>query len=167
VRSFVSAYITHTVASEPWQHAAYWQLRRQVFCEELQLFAGALEERDAHDARAVPIVALAHNAGNPESVVGVVRIYDAGGGVWYGGRLGVAHAYRVQRQVGSGLISCAVRSAAALGCERFLAHVLAVNVPYFKRQRFQPLRDIELHGQRHVLMEAQLERASRALERVA
>jgi putative N-acetyltransferase (TIGR04045 family) len=163
VRSFVSAFITHGVASEPWQQAAYWQLRQQVFCEELKLFAGALAERDAHDAGAVPIVALAHSAGTPESVVGVVRIYEADGGVWYGGRLGVARAYRTQRQVGSGLIRCAVRSAAALGCKRFLAHVLAVNVPYFTRHDFRALRDIELHGQRHVLMEAELPGTARVL----
>ncbi|HTU61852.1 MAG TPA: MSMEG_0567/Sll0786 family nitrogen starvation N-acetyltransferase [Polyangiales bacterium] len=156
VRSFVSAYVTHAVASEAWQVAAYWQLRSQVFCEELRIFAGPAEERDEQDAHAVPIIALAHSAGSPESVVGVVRIYAAGGGVWFGGRLGVAAAYRTQRHVGSGLISTAVRSAAALGCERFLAHVLAANVPYFMRHRFRPLRDVEMHGQKHVLMEAQL-----------
>jgi putative N-acetyltransferase (TIGR04045 family) len=156
VRSFVSAYITHGVACEPWQHSAYWQLRRQIFCEELGLFAGSAEERDAEDAHAVPIVALAHNAGSPESVVGVVRIYAADGGIWYGGRLGVTNAYRVQRQVGSGLITTAVRTAAALGCERFLAQVLAVNVPYFVRHRFHAIREIEVCGQRHMLMEAKL-----------
>jgi len=156
VRGFVSAYVTHAVASEPWQVAAYWQLRRQVFCDELGIFARATEERDEYDVHAVPIVALAHSAGDPESVVGVVRIYAADGGIWYGGRLGVAAGYRTQRHVGSGLISAAVCSAAALGCERFLAHVLLVNVPYFMRHRFRPLREVEMHGQQHMLMEAQL-----------
>jgi putative N-acetyltransferase (TIGR04045 family) len=164
VRSFVSAYITHGVANEPWQHRAYWQLRRQIFCEELGLFAGPAEERDAEDAHAVPIVALSHNAGSPESVVGIVRIYAAEGGIWYGGRLGVTDAYRVQRQVGSGLITTAVRTAAALGCERFLAHVLAVNVPYFMRHRFRPIREIEICGQSHMLMEAHLPTKTRAPE---
>lgn len=156
VRGFVSAYVTHAVASEPWQVAAYWQLRRQVFCEELGIFACSADERDEHDAMAVPIVALAHSAGDPESVVGVVRIYAADGGTWYGGRLGVALAYRTQRHVGSGLISTAVRSAAALGCERFLAHVLLANVPYFMRHRFRPLREVDVHGQKHMLMEITL-----------
>ena len=156
VRGFVSAYVTHGVASEPWQLAAYWQLRRQVFCDELGIFASPTEERDEHDMRAVPIVALAHSAGSPESVVGVVRIYAADGGVWFGGRLAVAGPYRVQRQVGAGLISTAVRSAAAMGCTRFLAHVLAVNVPYFVRHGFRPLQEIALHGQQHMLMEAEL-----------
>jgi len=160
VRGFVSAYITHGVAREPWQLAAYWQLRRQVFCNELAIFAGAADERDEHDAHAIPIVALAHSAGSPESVVGVVRIYAANSGVWFGGRLGVDAAYRVQRQVGVGLIRAAVETADALGCERFFAHVLATNVPYFMRQRFRPLCEVELHGQRHVLMEAQLPRRS-------
>jgi putative N-acetyltransferase (TIGR04045 family) len=156
VRAYVSALVTHTLASEPWQQRAYWRLRQKIFCDELGLFAGPTAERDAHDAHALPIVALAHSAGNPESVVGVVRIYAAGGGVWYGGRLGVARRYRSRPQVGSGLIATAVRTAAALGCEQFLAHVLAANEAYFERHGFRSLRQELLHGTRHVLMQAEL-----------
>lgn len=162
VRAFVSTYVTHTIARESWQLAGYWQLRREIFCDELRLFADPTCERDEHDARALPIVALAHNAGTPDAVVGVVRVYQAepgAGEVWYGGRLGVARAYRVRPQVGSGLIACAVRSAVAQGCRRFLAHVLAVNVAYFTRHHFRPLRELSVCGEPHVLMEADLQRS--------
>jgi putative N-acetyltransferase (TIGR04045 family) len=154
VRAFVSPFITHGIARESWELDAYWQLRREIFCGELGVFAGPANERDPHDLRALPIVAVSHSAGNPEAVVGVVRIYAAEGGVWYGGRLGVAREYRVRPQVGSGLIACAVRSAAAHGCERFLAHVLAENVSYFARHHFRALGELELWGRRHVLMQA-------------
>ena len=157
VRAFVSPLITCGVAREPWQLAGYWQLRREVFCEELGLFADLAAERDAHDATALPIVALAHSAGTPEAVVGVVRVYAADGGVWFGGRLGVAADYRVRTRVGAGLIACAVASAAAHGCQTFLAQVLAENVPYFARLHFRPLSELSLCGRRHVLMQADLD----------
>jgi putative N-acetyltransferase (TIGR04045 family) len=160
VRGFVSSLVTYAPATESWQHAAYWRIRREIFCEELGLFAGALDEHDPLDAYATPIVALAHSAGTPESVVGIVRIYPSGGGVWFGGRLGVERGYRRRPQVGSGLIACAVRTAAAHGCERFLANVLASNVAYFERHHFQPLVEVELHGKPHVVMEADIERFS-------
>jgi putative N-acetyltransferase (TIGR04045 family) len=156
VRAFVSPFVTCAIARESWELGAYWQLRCDIFCEELGLFAGAANERDRHDLLALPIVAVSHSAGNPEAVVGVVRIYAADSGVWFGGRLGVARNYRVRPQVGSGLISCAVQSAAAHGCERFLAHVLAENAAYFARHHFRPLAELELWGRRHVLMQAEL-----------
>lgn len=157
VRAFVSPFITCGIAREPWQLDGYWQLRREVFYEELGLFADAASERDAHDATALPIVALAHSAGTPEAVVGVVRVYAAESGVWFGGRLGVAAGYRVRTRVGAGLIACAVASAAARGCKTFLAQVLAENVPYFARQHFRALSELSVCGRRHVLMQAELE----------
>lgn len=156
VRAFVSPLITHAIAREQWEVDAYWQLRREIFCDELKIFAGPANERDPQDVRALPIVAVSHSAGNPEAVVGVVRAYAAEGGVWYGGRLGVALQYRARPQVGSGLIACAVRSAAASGCKRFLAHVLAENAPYFVRNHFRALGELELWGRRHMLMQADL-----------
>lgn len=156
VRAYVSPLIAHGVAREAWEIDAYWQLRREIFCAELNIFAGPANERDPHDLRAVPIVAVSHSAGNPEAVVGVVRIYPADAGVWYGGRLGVVREYRARPQVGSGLIACAVRTAAAQGCTRFLAHVLAENVTYFRRHQFRVLNEVELWGRPHVLMQADL-----------
>jgi putative N-acetyltransferase (TIGR04045 family) len=156
VRAYVSPSIAHGIAREAWEIEAYWQLRREIFCDELGIFAGPVHERDRHDLRALPIVAVSYSAGNPEAVVGVVRVYAAEGGVWYGGRLGVVRGYRARPQVGSGLIACAVRSAATHGCQRFLAHVLAENTAYFGRNHFRVLSELELWGKPHVLMQADL-----------
>jgi putative N-acetyltransferase (TIGR04045 family) len=156
VRAFVSPLVTCGVAREPWQLSGYWQLRREVFCEELGLFTDAAAERDAHDLAALPIVALAHSAGTPEGVVGVVRVYAAEGGVWFGGRLGVAAGYRARTRVAAGLIACAVASARAAGCEAFLAHVLIENAAFFERQHFRALSELSVCGRPHVLMRAEL-----------
>jgi putative N-acetyltransferase (TIGR04045 family) len=156
VRRYVSPFIAFGVAREAWEIDAYWQLRREIFCQELEIFAGPANERDPHDTRALPIVAVSHSAGNPEAVVGVVRVYPVEGGTWYGGRLGVSRDYRVRPQVGSGLIGAAVRTAAAHGCKRFLAHVLAQNGSYFARHHFRALGELELWGRPHVLMQADM-----------
>jgi putative N-acetyltransferase (TIGR04045 family) len=157
VRAFLSPLVSYHVAREAWELQAYWQLRREVFCDELQIFSGAIAERDPYDLRALPIVAVSHSAGNPEAVVGVVRVYCTDGGAWYGGRLGVARDYRARPQVGAGLIACAVRTALAHGCGTFLAHVLADNAAYFERRHFAAVSELELWGRPHVLMQADLE----------
>ena len=41
VRPYVSPLVTFGVAREPWQVRAYWQLRSEIFCGELALFADA------------------------------------------------------------------------------------------------------------------------------
>jgi len=157
VRPFLSPQVLCGLACEPWQLSAYWALRREVFCEETGLFATGEAERDAEDTHALPIVALSHSAGSPEEVIGVVRIYAAGGGVWHGGRLAVARPYRVRPAVGSGLIRAAVTTALAAGCERFVATVLASNVDYFRRRGFCALSALEVCGRPHQRMEARLE----------
>jgi putative N-acetyltransferase (TIGR04045 family) len=156
VRPFLSPQISCVLASEPWQLRAYWALRREVFCEETGLFTSSMAERDAQDARALPIVALSHCAGSPEEVIGVVRVYAAEGGIWYGGRLAVARAYRGRPAVGAGLIRAAVTTAIAHGCQRFVATVLASNADYFRRNGFRALAPLELCGRPHLLMEAEL-----------
>jgi len=157
VLPFVSSQVTCGVAREPWQLRAYWALRHEVFCEETGLFASVASERDAEDARALPIVALSHCAGSPEEVIGVVRIYEAEGGTWYGGRLAVARAYRVRRAVGAALIRAAVTTALGRGCQRFVATVLASNGAYFRRHGFRVVGSLELCGRPHLLMEARLD----------
>ncbi len=66
----------------------YFALRRAIFAEEQQLFAG--DDRDQIDKIAYPIVAISTN----NQVVGVVRIYEIKPQVWYGGRLGTHQDYR-------------------------------------------------------------------------
>jgi putative N-acetyltransferase (TIGR04045 family) len=156
-RPFVSAQVTTAIARDSWELASYWALRHAIFCEETALFATAHVERDTHDAHALPIIALAHSAGTPDQVVGVVRIYEAERGVWFGGRLGVDHAYRAQGRVGTALVRTAVESAIARGCRRFHATVLNENARYFERLAFARGATIELCGRPHVLMEASLE----------
>jgi putative N-acetyltransferase (TIGR04045 family) len=155
VSPFCSARVTAQIAAEAWQKAAYFRLRRAVFADEQRLFDGS--DVDEHDAAATPIVAIAHVGGMLDEVVGVVRIYPAGPGVFYGGRLGVAPAYRARRVVGTSLIVAAVSTAHGWGCRRFLATIQLQNVRYFEQHRFATVGVVEVCGQPHHLMEADLD----------
>jgi putative N-acetyltransferase (TIGR04045 family) len=151
---FYSTVVTAQVACEPWQVAAYYSLRRAVFAEEQGLFE--VSDLDEHDRVATPLVAVGHMAGMPDEVIGTVRIYPAGSGVWWGGRLGVLPRYRSRRIVGTALICAAVSTAHAWGCQRFLATIQLQNVRYFERHRFRTIRPVEVCGAPHHLMEADL-----------
>ncbi len=160
--------VTAQVAHEHWQIKAYFSLRSEIFAEEQGLFAST--DRDQLDAHATAIVAQGEIAGMPDAVVGVVRIYRAscieasdGGaaqveGTWFGGRLGVARAYRRVGAVGTALITEAVSTAHGLGCQRFLATVQEANARYFERHHFYRLHNLDLLGRPHVLMQAELAR---------
>ncbi len=147
-----------TLAREPWQRAAYERIRRAIFVEEQALFAGS--DRDEHDETALPIVAIGLTAGTPDEVVGVVRIYETKPGLWYGGRLGLAHGYRRRSAVGSLLVNAAVATARALGATRFLATIQLANVTYFERQHFRVCGPALDGGVQHQLMAAELARFS-------
>ena len=155
VPPYVSASVSAHVASEPWQISAYYRLRRAVFAEEQGLFAGS--DVDEHDLHATPIVAVGHVAGMADEVIGAVRIYAAHEGTWYGGRLGVRPLYRSRRVVGTSLICAAVSTAHAWGCRRFLATIQLRNVRYFEQHHFGTVRPVEVCGQPHHLMEANLD----------
>ncbi len=155
IRAYRSRDVVTRVCDAPWQLAGYWKLRCDVFVREQRLFG--VSDRDARDAVAYPIVALASTAGMPDEVVGVVRIYPEAPGIWYGGRLGVTHAYRRHGIVGEKLIKTAVGTARALGCQRFLATVQQANVRYFEHHRFDVLEAIEICGTPHCLMAARVE----------
>jgi putative N-acetyltransferase (TIGR04045 family) len=153
---FLSRDIVAAVARERWQIDAYFRLRRDIFEREQGLFTGS--DVDEHDAHATPIVAMSQVAGMPHEVVGVVRIYPSEDGTWYGGRLGVAHDYRRVGAVGGALIHCAVETAHAWGCTRFLATVQRRNVRYFEHYCFRSLSELTLRRQPHQLMQADLAR---------
>jgi putative N-acetyltransferase (TIGR04045 family) len=153
-RPFLSQDIAAEVAAERWQREAYFQLRQEIFAREQGLFAGS--DIDGRDDVATPIVALARVLGVASEVVGVVRIYPAGGGLWYGGRLGVAPQYRRVGAVGGALILTAVSTAHAWGCTRFLATVQPQNVRYFERYHFRTVSEVDVCGQPHALMRARL-----------
>ncbi|MFF7708515.1 MSMEG_0567/Sll0786 family nitrogen starvation N-acetyltransferase [Pseudomonas sp. NPDC007930] len=142
-------------AEHEWERHGYYRLRRAVFTAEQGLLA---QDRDAHDFAAVAIVAVAGHCGMPDEVVGAVRIYSPEPGLWYGGRLCVAAAYRRHALIGSALVNEAVTRAQELGCERFLATVQQANEGYFHSLHWHTLQALELHGQAHCLMQAQLER---------
>jgi putative N-acetyltransferase (TIGR04045 family) len=155
VRPYVCPHVTAEIASEAWQLAAYFALRRRIFVHEQRLFT--VSDADEHDETATPIVALSQLAGMADEVVGVVRIYESAPGTWFGGRLGVAASYRARGAVGAALITAAVSTAHAWGCRRFLATVQEANVRYFERHHFRALEATTVCGRPHRLMEAELD----------
>ena len=155
MRPFVPPQFGIKEAVESWERAAYFRLRREVFCEEQMLFAD--DDLDAIDATATPIIAVSYVMGMAESVAGTVRINAAAPRRWSGSRLAIAARYRGVYGLGAGLIYRAVASAQALGCDEFLATVQRRNVPFFRRLHWRALEEIELHGAPHTLMQADLE----------
>ena len=140
-------------ATEAWERSGYYALRRAVFSDEQRLME---QDKDERDFQAIPIVAVAHHCGMPEQVIGAVRIYTCEPGVWYGGRLCVERAYRRHGMIGKALVNEAVSRAIDLGCQTFLATVQTSNESYFHSLHWVSLEPIELLGQPHVLMQAQL-----------
>ena len=132
----------------------YFALRQQIFCEEQGLFEDY--DRDSVDERSYPIVAIAHQEGAPDRVVGVVRIYEQEPRLWYGGRLGVHSDFRRVGRIGKGLIQKAVTTANTWGCDRFLATVQLQNVRFFTRLHWESLQELEILEKTHHLMEADL-----------
>lgn len=151
---FLAAEFRVKFADLPWERARARFLRREVFCQEQGLFDA--DDSDAIDVCAIPIVAVAAVAGVPDDVVGAVRIHTPQPGVWWGSRLAVAKPYRRAGVLGQALIRVAVRSAHAMGCQRFLAHVQSQNAPLFQRLNWTALGEVELHGRAHHLMQADL-----------
>lgn len=131
-----------------------YALRRDVFCREQGIFAQ--DDRDAIDAQAQLLVALVCEAGEPEQVVGTVRIHEAEPGIWWGSRLAVHTAFRRQGHWGAALIRLAVSRAHAEGCQQFLAHVQQHNAAMFEKLHWQAQRAVWIYGRPHVLMQADL-----------
>jgi len=145
-------------ASDPWMQRQAHALRRQVFCAEQGLFGGIddLDAIDREEPSTRSLVALSCLAGEADEVLGTVRIHRAAPGLWWGSRLAVQSAWRTHRGLGSTLIRLAVSSAHALGCDTFLAHVQAQNVPLFQRLHWSVRDQMILHGRPHALMQASL-----------
>ena len=140
-------------AREPWEMAGAQALRRDVFCREQRLFD---DDADALDAAATVLVAVSNMAGNPDDIVGTVRIHEVERGVWWGSRLAVAATHRRIGALGPALIKLAVSSAHARGCTSFFAHVQAQNELMFRRLAWRRRTNVALHGRPHVLMQADL-----------
>jgi putative N-acetyltransferase (TIGR04045 family) len=131
------------------ERAAYFELRRAIFCREQGLFPD--DDRDPCDDGAYPLVCLAES-----TVVGVVRIWEETPGHWWGGRLGVHPDHRTVGAIGRWLIRAAVGTARAWGATRFQATVQRPNVPLFRRLHWRTLEELVVAGQPHHLMEADL-----------
>src|SRR5689334_18854429 len=102
-------------------------VRHHVFVELQALFEGT--DVDRLDALADTRHAVAMVDGE---VVGTVRLYPLGDGLWKGDRLAVLPSARVHR-LGAALVNFAVHTAGALGGERMVAQVQLSNVRFFLR----------------------------------
>lgn len=138
------------LARDATERNGYFELRRSIFCFEQRLFDR--DDRDEHDDAAYPIVCLHRET----RVVGVVRIWEMAPGDWWGGRLGVEAPFRTAATVGRRLVQTAVGTARAWGASRFRATVQRGNVPFFRRLRWRTLDEVELFGEPHHLMEADI-----------
>ncbi|MFP5364371.1 MAG: MSMEG_0567/Sll0786 family nitrogen starvation N-acetyltransferase [Thermoleophilia bacterium] len=108
--------------------AGHFAIRRAVFVDAQQLFAG--DDRDDRDDDDATLHAVALSG---RDVVGAVRLYPLGGdGLWKGDRLAVLPARRAL-QVGAMLVRFAVQTAGDLGGRRMVAQVQVPNVPFFER----------------------------------
>ena len=144
----------YELAKVPYHLQGYFALRQAIFCQEQHLFVRS--DIDRTDDIAYPIVALERDWVAGDRVIGVVRIYEAQTRLWYGGRLGVHSRYRTKGRVGKGLIRKAVTTANEWGCDRFFSHRTAAQRPLFRRLHWNSLEEMDLFGQRHHLMEADL-----------
>lgn len=151
---FLSPDFLIRAASEPWELRGAASLRQQIFCEEQRLFP--VHDRDAIDEIALPLVAISTLRAEPDEVVGTVRIHQPEPGLWWGSRLAVAASHRRVGRLGSELIRLAVSTANGRGCQTFLAHVQAQNVPLFRRLHWTAEEEVILHGTPHMRMRADL-----------
>ena len=152
-------YSAYTVkwASLNWEIEQARQLRQRVFCQEQKVFEQ--QDMDEIDDYAQCLVAIAHQGGWHDRVVGTVRIHPdlSQANVWWGSRLAVDAEFRTHSGIGAYLIRLAVGSAHALGCQQFFAHVQKQNERLFQRVGWDSQHEEILHGHRHVAMQAQLE----------
>jgi putative N-acetyltransferase (TIGR04045 family) len=113
-------------ASGPAELEAHFAVRRAIFVEAQRLFD---DDRDARDADPSTVHVVAEAGGG---ILGTVRLYPLGGGLWKGDRLAVLPSARVRR-LGGTLVEYAVRSARARGGSRMVAQVQIANVRFFER----------------------------------
>ncbi|ATO20556.1 MSMEG_0567/Sll0786 family nitrogen starvation N-acetyltransferase [Acinetobacter baumannii] len=150
---FISADIVIKIVSEDWERRQYYRLREATFRDEQQILK---EDRDEYDFKAFGIVAIGQMFGEPDRVIGAVRIFPEGKKTWWGGRLCVDPLYRHHRAIGKALINAAVSTAKNLGCRRFLATVQQQNERYFQKLHWHSEQNIQVANIPHVLMQADL-----------
>ena len=67
-----------------------------------------------------------------------------------------SRSFRSHNQIGKGLIWKAVTTANGWGCQCFQAAVQIQNVRFFQRLHWSSLEEMDIHGIRHHLMQADL-----------
>lgn len=137
----------------------YRALRRRVFVDQQELFAGS--DEDDHDAGPQTLALVAVDADG--SVLGGVRVHpegdDPGLGWWRGSRLVVGErAGAVRGRVGAALVRSACVAAVDAGALRFDAHVQSAHVAFFERLGWQPLRPLDGGPAGHHLMRWPIDR---------
>lgn len=156
-KSFRDTKLKVKLATSKWERQRYFALRERVFTDEQQLLA---REQDGNDFRATAIIALAHNCGMSDDVIGAVRIFQVNNAsyanLWFGGRLCVVKEYRGHRNIGKVLINTAVSRAKFLGCEHFHAYVQLQNIHYFEALHWREIDEKIIAGRPHKRMCADL-----------
>ena len=130
-------------SSEP-QRAAHHAVRRAVFVDEQDMFAG--DDRDERDARITTLHAIGIADGR---IAGAVRLYPLGRGDWKGDRLAVLPEAR-HGALGAQLVRFAVATAAKRGGARMVAMIQLPNVAFFEGLGWH--RDgaaVAFHGRPH------------------
>lgn len=150
---FISADIVIKLVSEDWERRQYYRLRELTFRDEQKILQ---EDRDECDFKAFGIVAIGNMFGEPDRVIGAVRIFPDEQHNWWGGRLCVDPLYRYHSAIGKALINAAVSTAKKLGCQRFLATVQKQNERYFQKLHWYSQQHIDVAHIPHVLMQADL-----------
>jgi len=141
-------------ACAPFQQAACFALRREVFCREQKIFDQ--DDRDEIDGYATLLAAWSCMFGHADEVLGTVRIHEPESKLWWGSRLAVSRPYRRIGGLGAALIKLAVGTAKFKGAELFLAHVQAQNRSLFESLNWNVLDHKIIHERPHYLMQANL-----------
>jgi putative N-acetyltransferase (TIGR04045 family) len=126
------------------QLAAHHAVRRAVFVDEQEMFAG--DDRDQRDAIATTLHAIGVADGR---VAGAVRLYPLRGADWKGDRLAVLPGAR-HGSLGAQLVRFAVATAGARGGARMVAMIQLTNVGFFESLGWH--RDgavVAFHGRPH------------------
>jgi putative N-acetyltransferase (TIGR04045 family) len=126
------------------QRAAHFAVRRAVFVDEQEMFAG--DDRDERDGRVTTLHAIGIARGR---VSGAVRLYPLRGGDWKGDRLAVLLEAR-HGALGARLVRFAVAVAGERGGARMVAMIQLPNVAFFEALGWQ--RDgatVAFHGRPH------------------
>ena len=143
------------LAVDEWTLREAQKLRNDVFVVEQGIFQTS--DHDVFDNSAHTLVATVGLLGIPDAVVGTVRIHEQAPGVWVGSRLAVDKAYRSIKGLGKALITMAVSSARAKGCNAFYANVQLQNVGLFQKLGWLALGEVNVHGVGHMFMQANLD----------